>query len=359
MSKVNFTQRVSINEVRDLIKTIGEDVTVIVQSEPGVGKSSLLGMLEKDLGDKYDYIYVDCPAKDVPDVGMTVPDRDTKSLEYYVGALFKLDSPKPKIIMLDEFAKVPKMLQVIFTRLMLEKYVGDRKLPYGSIVFGTSNNSGDGVGDNMLAHAGNRVCIVEMRKPTAEEWCLWAAENGISRIMRSWVTQYSRCMKSYRDGDQEDNPYIFHPSKPALSFLSGRSAAKADAIIRKREFLSENAVTTALAGTVGIAAAKDMEVYLAMDSKLPSVKDDIIKDPEGIAVPEEIAAQLMIMFEAIDVLETQDDLSKFMVFVNRIKSSEMQSIFFTMLMRTQRTIRIARNNTQVSKWASDNHMMFN
>jgi hypothetical protein len=358
MSKINFTQRVSINEVRDLIKTIGEDVTVIVKSEPGVGKSSLLGMLEKDLGDKYDYIYVDCPSKDIPDVGMTVPDRDTKALEYYVASLFKLDSPKPKLIMLDEFAKVPKLLQVIFTRLMLEKYVGDRKLPDGSMIFGTSNNAGDGVGDNMLAHAGNRVCIVEMRKHTAEEWCLWASENGISRIMRSWVTQYSRCMKSYRDGDQEDNPYIFHPSKPVLSFFSPRSAAKADAILRKRDYLTENTVTTALAGTIGLAAAKDMEVYLAMDKKLPSVRDEILKDPQGIKVPEEIAAQLMIMFEAIDVLDTQDELSKFMLFVNRIASSEIQSIFFTMLMRTPRTIRLARNNTQVTSWATQNHVLF-
>jgi hypothetical protein len=67
----------------------------------------------------------------------------------------------------------------------------------------------------------------------------------------------------------------------------------------------------------------------------------------------------MIMFEAIDVLETQDELSKFMLFINRIKSSELQSIFFTMLMRTPRTTRIARNNLQVTKWAADNHMMFN
>jgi hypothetical protein len=43
-----------------------------------------------------------------------------------------------------------------------------------------------------------------------------------------------------------------------------------------------------------------------------------------------------------------------MEFVNRIKHSEIQSIFFTMMMRTKP--RVARYNQQLSKWAADNHI---
>ena len=71
-----------------------------------------------------------------------------------MGTIFKLDSKKPKVILLDEFMKAPKLLQVIFTRLMLERTVGDTPLPEGSMVFATSNNQSDGLGDGMLAHAG-------------------------------------------------------------------------------------------------------------------------------------------------------------------------------------------------------------
>ena len=187
MAKVQTVETVSINELRKIIPLIDKELTPIIQSEPGCGKTSLLAMIAEDNGDKwrspsdgtsiegdkYDYIYVDCPVKDMSDIGMTIPNHATQQLEYYVSSLFNLNDSKPKVVLLDEFMKSPKLLQTIFTRLMLERMVGDRPLTSGSIVFGSSNNAGDGVGDSMLAHAGNRVCIMRMAKPNVNEWLEW------------------------------------------------------------------------------------------------------------------------------------------------------------------------------------------
>ena len=356
MANIQFHDTVTINELRKTIPLIGKELTPIIQSEPGCGKTSLLKMIEQDLGDGYDSIYVDCPVKDMSDIGMTIPNHATQTLEYYVSSLFKMDSPKPKVILLDEFMKSPKLLQVIFTRLMLERMVGDRPLPEGSIVFGTSNNASDGVGDSMLAHAGNRVCIMRMAKPTLNEWLDWASANGINRVIRACVAMYPRMLASYINGGHEDNPYIFKPNMSGLSFVSPRSLAKSDVIVRNRDILGENATMVALAGTIGISAAKDMSVFMSMEKSLINVKD-IVKDP-NMAVPDDIAAQLMIMFQATDVLETQDELSKFMGFVERIPSSEVQSVFFTMMMRNPRTIKLARNNQKIAEWAANNHDLF-
>jgi hypothetical protein len=375
MAQVQFVNTVSINELRTIIPLIGGELTPIIQSEPGCGKTSLLSMIASDNGDtwrspadgtsiegdKYDYIYVDCPVKDMSDIGMTIPNHANRQLEYYVSELFNLSDSKPKIILLDEFMKSPKLLQVIFTRLMLERMVGDKALPkkgdVKSIVFGTSNNASDGVGDNMLAHAGNRVCIMRMAKPNVNEWLQWASENGISRVIRAGVAMFPRCLASYIDGDQKDNPYIFKPSMSALSFVSPRSLAKADVIVKHRDKMTENSLKVALAGTVGASFAGDLSAFLMMEKSLADVKD-ICKDPEGIDVPKDISAQLMIMFQAVDVLETQDQLTKFMGFVDRIPSSEVQAVFFTMMMRNQKSIRLARNNQKISEWAKNNHDMF-
>ena len=375
MAQVQFVNTVSINELRTIIPLIGGELTPIIQSEPGCGKTSLLSMIASDNGDtwrspadgtsiegdKYDYIYVDCPVKDMSDIGMTIPNHANRQLEYYVSELFNLSDPKPKIILLDEFMKSPKLLQVIFTRLMLERMVGDKALPkrdgVPSIVFGTSNNASDGVGDNMLAHAGNRVCIMRMAKPNVNEWLQWASENGISRVIRAGVAMFPRCLASYIDGDQKDNPYIFKPSMSALSFVSPRSLAKADVIVKHRDKMTENSLKVALSGTVGASFAGDLSAFLSLEKSLADVKD-IVKDPEGIDVPKDISAQLMIMFQAVDVLETQDQLTKFMGFVDRIPSSEVQAVFFTMMMRNQKSIRLARNNQKISEWAKNNHDMF-
>lgn len=374
MSKVQFVNTVSIQELRKIIPLIGGDLTPVIQSEPGCGKTSLLSMIAADNGDKwrkpgddfpedrFDYIYVDCPVKDMSDIGMTIPNHASKTLEYYVSSLFRLGNGKPKVILLDEFMKAPKLMQVIYTRLMLERMCGDEPLPTGedgtkSVVFATSNNASDGVGDSMLAHAGNRVCIMRMAKPSPDEWLAWASENGISRVIRAWVAMFPRCLASYVDGDQADNPYIFKPSMTGLSFVSPRSLAKADVIVRNRDAIGENATKVALAGTIGASAAGDMAAFLSLEKSLTDVKD-IVKAPDTVDVPKDVSAQLMIMFQAVDVLATQDELTKFMQFVSRIPSSEVQSVFFTMMMRNPKALRLARNNQTIADWAKNNHELF-
>lgn len=355
MAQINFKLRASISDCVDIIKSIGHELTPIIVSEPGVGKSSILKTLEQEMGtDEYDFIYVDCPVKDMMDIAASIPNHQTKTLEYYVSALLKAGNGKKKVIMLDEFMKSPKLMQVIWTRLMLEKSWGDVQLPEGSIVFGTSNNASDGVGDSMLAHAANRVCLIEMAKPTADEWNLWASKNRVARSVRAWVAMNPRVMKSYTDPEQNDNPYIFKPSGTAKSFASPRSLAKASVIINNRDKMSENAMTSALAGTIGEAAAKSMAAFIALEGRLVSYQD-VMKDPANVQVPEDVSALIMMMFEGVDYIETQQDLTGYMTFVNRIKQAEVQSIFFTMIMRTKP--KVARYNEQIKKWAQENHML--
>ena len=345
--------RATIKELENLIPTIGETLTPIIQSEAGCGKTSLLKAIEKKLGNKYDYIYVDCPVKDMSDIAMTIPNHQTKTLDTYTGSLFKLDSDRPKVILLDEFMKSPKLCQIIYTRLMLERCVGDIPLPDGSIVFGTSNNQADGLGDTMLAHAGNRVCLVEMEKPQVDDWLVWATENGISPLIRAFVHTFPRVLASYRDSGQEDNPYIFNPKKPQLSFVSPRSLAKCSVIVDNKDKLGDNLTMCALAGTIGASASADMSAFLRLEKELPTF-DEILKEPEITTIPESISAQLMLMFQAVDKIKQQSDLTSFMKYIKRIPSSEIQAIFFTMLMRNSKSVKIARGNKEIADWAVDN-----
>lgn len=355
MSKVNFSLTTSIDETKQLIKSIGTTNTVIVVSEPGVGKSTILSMLKAEMGeDEYDYIYVDCPVKDMMDIAASIPNHTSKTLEYYVSSLFKMGNGKKKVIMLDEFMKSPKLMQIIYTRLMLERSVGDEQLPEGSYVFATSNNASDGVGDGMLAHVGNRVCLVNMRKPNHDEWNTWASANGIARPIRAWAAMNTKAFKSYLDPDQQDNPYIFKPSSTNKSFVSPRSLAKCSPIVEKRSEYTENTLTVALAGTAGEAFAKSIAAFISLEGRLTKY-EDIIKNPKTISVPDNVSALVMMLFEAIDKLDTQDTLNKYMDFVNRIPQEEIQSIFFTMMMRAKP--KLARYNQEINKWATDNHQL--
>ena len=150
---------------------------------------------------------------------------------------------------------------------------------------------------------------------------------------------------------------IFNPKKTQLSFCSPRSLAKCDVVVKHRDVLGDNATMVALGGTIGLSGAGDMSAFLSLERTLVDVKD-IVKNPDDVKVPEEVSAQLMIMFQAVDVLETQDELTKFMKFVNKIPSSEVQAVFFTMMMRGSKSIKLARNNAQIAEWAKNNHELF-
>ena len=353
---VTFNEPVSLADLRRILPIIGPTNTLIIQSEPGCGKSSLLKMLAEDHGDKYHYVYMDCPLKDVGDIAMNIPVHETKSLEQYITSLVPFDG-KPVVLMLDEFMKSPKLMQVLYTRLMLERSLGDRQLPEGSIVFATSNNASDGVGDTMLAHAGNRVTIVQMRKPNEKEWNLYATDRRISAVIRAWVEMNPRLLASYTDEGQEENPFIFNPKKSNnLSFVSPRSLEKSDPIVKNRAVLGDAATKALLAGTVGRAAAEDLSAFLALEAELLRISD-ILKEPTKITVPEKPAALFMLMFNAVDVLETQDDLANFMRFVKRVEASEIQACFFTMLCQNRRTMRLAKGNKEVLDWAAKNYML--
>lgn len=367
-NQVRFDLRLTIDELCKALPVWCVGTSVVVQSEPGCGKSTLLPMIAEANGDqwrkagdnfpddKYDYIYVDCPLRDVMDMGAFIPDRDLKRLEYYVGQLLKPESKKPKVIMLDEMMKSAKMMMTMFTRLLLEKVWGEVPLPEGSMIFATSNNQSDNVGDSLMAHAGNRVTIVQMAKPNARQWGAWASDKGISRVIRAWVAMNERALASYLDGGQEDNPYIFKPGNKVLSFVSPRSLHKADHIIKNSNTLGGKVTKAGLAGTIGISAAESIDAFMRVEKELINT-EQVLSDPENIPVPESTAALCMMMFNAVDDIQTQDELSAFMKFVERIKSSELQNIFYCMMMKTKRTVKLAQNNEHIKKWAISNYDM--
>lgn len=352
---VQFTPKASLAEAANIIEIVGDSSTCILLGEPGIGKTQILKTLEERLGDAYDYIYVDCPLKELMDIGANIPNHDDRALTYYVAGLFKLSGPsanRPKVIMLDEVFKTDKMMRKIFTRLILERFVGDIALPEGSIVFGTSNNVTDGVGDTLEAHVGSRVMMVPIRKSNATEYCSWAGKHGVSPLTRAWVSLNPRCMHSYTDSGQDDNPYIFNPRKGGKQYVCPRSITKADfAVIQRKDRMSENEMMIALTGMVGESAARSMSAFVQVQHKVIKL-EQVLADPKGIAIPDDIAVQLMMMMEAVDKLNTQDELSTYMEFVNRIKSSEIQAIFFTMMSKDR--LKLARYNQQINEWSHKN-----
>lgn len=358
MSLVNFNSLCDHAEVVRLISTIGNRVTVVVRAEPGVGKSSLLGSINETLGlDKYLPVYIDCPTLNDGDLGMNIPNRDTKTLEFMVAEMLRLDEGKPIILMLDEYLKTDNMMKKIFARLILERCIADRKLPDGSVVFATSNLGSDGLNDNVQGHEGNRVMFIELAKPNHNQWNVWATAKKISSITRSIVAMKPQLLQSYRTlsaDDLSNNPYIYNPSKKTVTYVSPRSLALADFVVQDRHILGEELTRKSLAGVIGEAAANLFSTFIMMEKDLLPVAE-ILKAPDSVAMPQSAGALLMTLFNAVDELQTQDEISKFMMFVNRVDNVEFRDVFMAQIMGSPRTAKLAAQNAQINKWYQDNY----
>jgi len=336
---------VNLNEAAHLVRTCGQTNTFIFQGEPGIGKSAMLHALadKSDLEPRY----IDCALLDLGDLQMP---RVGESVEFVPNKMFVGD--KPLIIMLDEIGKAMRPVQNALLALLLEHRIGNHKLPEGSVVFGTTNMASDGVGDMMQAHARNRVTFLTVRKPDADEWIDWGVGNDIDPTIMAWVKEYPQCLASYADDPDgaTDNPYIFTPRKQQAAFVTPRSLAHASHIVKQRANLTDDVLISALSGTIGESAARDMQAFLSVADALPPFKA-IIEKPETVQVPDSPIACVILALGAVTRM-TAENVDAWMTYLARLPR-EVQFMFAQQAMRS-RSAAVVVKSKHFTDWAREN-----
>ena len=366
MSIINFGSSISLKQFADAVAFCGEDTTIIGCGEPGIGKSSILKLLEKRFPG-YETAYIDCTLLDLGDFALpyTVEVDGMKVTEFAPNARFKLHTGKPVLVMLDELGKALKPVKNVLLTMINEHRVGDKRLPDVSIVFATTNLASDGVGDVLEAHARNRACVVDIRKPHAgfnpegtideDSWGRWALDNDIAPEIIAWVKQTPDCLASYRDPSQSGNTNIFHPSKPQTAFVTPRSLEKASHIVKQRHHLGDEVTISLLSGTIGESAARAMQAFFTVIDKLPTW-EAIINDPKGAKLPDDVVARCLTVFSAVARIKDSPTVEKFMGYVTRMEK-EWQALFARSIMASSEKQRFAVRSDKLKAWATENHWL--
>ena len=368
MATINLGSSVTLAQFANAIATVGDQVTIIGQGEPGIGKSAMLKVLAKRFPE-YATAYIDCTLLDLGDFALpyTVEENGIRVTRFAPNARFQLQSDKPVIVMLDEIGKAMKAVKNVLLTLMNEYRIGDMTLPKGSIVFGTTNLSTDGVGDSLEAHARNRVCFTTVRKPHAgfnvdgsldpDSWGAWAIENDIEPIVLAWVKQNPHCLESYTDPAQVENGLIYQPTKPQSAFVTPRSLEKASHIVKQRHTLGDLVTQSLLAGTVGDTAAAQMQAFFTVVDKLPTW-ESIVADPKGAKVPgtTDVIAKCMVVFSALTRVD-EKSIDAWIDYAERL-DLEWQAMFAKSAMRSSTKQSILTRNTKFKQWAIKNQWAF-
>jgi len=351
---------ISMQETIKLISAVGEQLTVLVQGEMGIGKSSILKELAKS-HPNHTPCYIDITTKDVGD--FLVPQirtiDGTPVCSFIPNEEFGFHLDKPLIVMLDEVGKAGKAVMNACLRLMLERKLGIHTLPEGSIVFATTNLAVEGIGDNIPPHARNRVCVVKMRKPTAEQWRWDYAQNaGIDPVVIATAIEYPAMLASFEDYERPDmNEYINDPRVPRAAFVTPRSLEKASDILKRCREMPEEVLTHALFGVIGERATMDMMNILKLDNTMPAWSE-IVNKPDTTIVPPNGAAVCLVVSKALSNVEPTT-FDSWMTYLSRLPR-EAQALFAMSVMSANSPKRsIAVTNRKFTEYAVENGYLFN
>jgi hypothetical protein len=359
MSDVKMNASVSLAEAAALVQHVGQHVSFVFQGEMGIGKSAMLTTLADALPDHLP-VYAELPTFDVSDVSgvpFTEEFRDGKKVikvtRFAPNAMLNIHRGQPVIFMADELGKAPRPVQNSMLRLLHERKIGEYSLPEGSIVFGTTNLVGEGLGDAVQSHAYNRCSFVTLRKPSSDEWILWATDNMVHPAIIAWVKKFPMCLASYMDG--EGNPYIYYPGKPARAFVTPRSLEKASHILWKRDTLGHNAAMAGIAGCMGESGARDLLTFIETFDRIPSW-ESIVQTPDTAPVPgpTDFAANFVLVFNALTLMD-KASMTGWIRYCSRLPQ-EYQGVFAMNILASAKR-QIAITNRAFVVWATQNHWM--
>lgn len=353
-------------EVIEVIKrNATQKITTVVRGHNGYGKTAILNDL-KLAYPNHTAVLCDMSTKEAGD--MLMPKfQNIEGVDVCAGVPHKdlgLHTKGDVILFLDEIFKCKKALQVSLAQLLYDHKLGDLQLSKNSIILGASNLEDEGFGDQSLGFVYNRIAVIELRKPTGDDWAdEYAIPNNLHPTIIQSAKEYAGMFADYRDYTKVgDNQYIFDPRAPLSFYTTGRSLERASKILfaltePSKEYptgMSSEVITHALKNIVGDRAAADIMSIHDLHSELPVWKD-IIDHPEKATVPKSAGACCLLIYTAIQNLEAKT-VSKWMIYLKRHKK-EAQALFASTILRTSKSAVISSNKDFLD-WGTENRYLY-
>ena len=240
---------------------------VFLWGPPGIGKSELVAQIGADAG------------REVIDIRLALWEpTDIKGIPYYNAEQGKMvwappaelptDPESTAIIFIDELNSAPPAVQAAAYQLILNRAVGQYKLPKGVDIVAAGNREGDrGVTSRMPAPLANRFLHLEM-KVDFDDWQDWATLNKVHPEVVGYV------------GYAKQDLYDFDPKGASKAFATPRSWNFVSELLTDDDTDLET-LQTLISGAIGDGLAVKFMAHRKIASKLPraeEILDGKVKD---------------------------------------------------------------------------------
>jgi MoxR-like ATPase len=262
-----------------LIHCLAAEQSLLLLSAPGVGKSDTVAQAAAEAG-------LVCRSL----LGTQIAPEDVSGIPHLVGErsvfcpprILLPEIPEPFCLFLDELPAAAPNIQKAFYSLLLERRLGEHRLPKGTWVVAAGNRTSDrALIRPMTTALINRVIILHVRVDV-KEWLAWARTHGIRRDIISFISFMPEMLMRPVPAE----PIPFSTPRAWASLSQALDLAQQDGIL-------DNALRRALA--FGRVTAEDAAIYCAMaEEAIDELRplEDYIHQPE--LLPEEDTARWFV-----------------------------------------------------------------
>jgi hypothetical protein len=268
----------SILDREFLAAASGWHAPVMLWGPPGVGKSRIVADIARARG----VPLIDIRLSQMEPTDLRgIPFRKADTVEWSVPAMLPDGARHGSrgILFLDEINAAPPTVSAAAYQLILDRRLGEYRVPEGWSIFAAGNRQGDrGVTYLMPAPLANRFTHYEL-EPHLEDWIAWAYDAGIDHRIVAFLRFRPELL------------FDFDPAHNPIAFPSPRSWEFAHLALRK--FAGTPALLgDALQACVGKAAGIELRMFMDNMDRLPDI--DAILRGEQSEVPADIDLQYAV-----------------------------------------------------------------
>lgn len=261
---------------REFTSTASQTHTpVMLWGPPGVGKSQIIAQIAQSHG----VPLIDIRLSQMEPTDLRgVPFRKGDLVEWSVPALLPDVGRHGSrgILFLDEITSAPPTVTAAAYQLILDRRLGDYRVPGGWVIFAAGNRYGDrGVTYIMPTPLANRFTHYEI-EPDLEDWVAWAHASGIDQRVIAFLRF------------RPDLLFDFNPAQNPVAFPSPRSWEYVHrALVKFGD--APQLLLDALQSCVGQAAGVECKAFVEHMTELPDI--DAILQGESAPVPQAVDLQ--------------------------------------------------------------------
>ncbi len=255
----------------------GHHTPVMLWGPPGVGKSQMVAQV----GERHKVPVIDIRLSQMePSDLRGIPFRNGASVEWAIPSLLPdAERHGPEgILFLDEITSAPPSVSAAAYQLILDRRLGDYKVPDGWAIFAAGNRQGDrGVTYAMPAPLANRFSHIEV-ETHLDDWVSWAYAHGIDERIIGFLRFRPELL------------FDFDPAHNPVAFPTPRSWEFAHRALQK--FGGGPLMVDTFQACVGPAPGIELGAFIANLDNLPDL--DAILRGESVPTPKEIDLQYAV-----------------------------------------------------------------